>query len=92
MIKYAIYEMCCLFAAYAIFSNTIGSSVMYAWDIQNNHFVSVWTGRSALQMFPITVPQTSGAWNLIFVADKNITMHPTLYQLNKVKDSDYAPR
>lgn len=77
---------------YAVFSNTIGSSVMYAWDIQNNHFTSVWTGRPALGMYPVTVPQTSGAWNLIAVADKNITMPPTLYQLIKVQDSDYAPR
>lgn len=80
------------FSVYVIFSNTIGVSAMYAWDVQNNHFVEAWTGRPALGMYPVTVPQASGSWNLIAVADKNITMNPTLYQLVKVKDSDYAPR
>ncbi|KAL4228132.1 hypothetical protein ACF0H5_013567 [Mactra antiquata] len=77
---------------YAVFSNTIGTSSIYAWDIQNNRFEAVWSGPPAVSMLPITIPQTSGSLNLVAVAEKNITSQPVIHQLIKVKDSDYAPR
>ncbi|XP_052793587.1 adhesion G-protein coupled receptor V1-like [Mya arenaria] len=77
---------------YAVFSNTISSSVMYAWDIQNIRFQSAWTGSPALSMQPITIKQGTNQMDLVAVANKNITTNPTLYQLVKVKDSDFAPR
>ncbi|KAH3717902.1 hypothetical protein DPMN_060698 [Dreissena polymorpha] len=77
---------------YAMFSNSIGSSAIFGWDVQNSRFQAVWSGRPALSMVPITVGQGAGNMNLIAVADKNITTNPVLYQLIKVKDSDFAPR
>ncbi|XP_053406314.1 adhesion G-protein coupled receptor V1-like [Mercenaria mercenaria] len=76
---------------YAMFANTIGLSAMFAWDVQTSHFQSVWTGRPSLSMVPITIPQEAGQMNLIAIAEKNITTNPVIYQLIKVKDSDYAP-
>lgn len=77
---------------YALFANTIGSSAMFAWDVQASHFELVWSGAPALSLVPITIPQVAGQMNLVAIADKNITANAVLYQLIKVKDSDYAPR
>ena len=77
---------------YAVFSNTIGSSTMFAWDVQNTRFQKVWSGSPSLSIFPVTVEQGAGNMNLIAMATKNITTNPVIYQLVKVKDSDFAPR
>ena len=77
---------------YAVFANSIGSSMMYGWDIQTNQFILVWSGPPSFSQYPIIIPQAAGNLNLIAVADRNITAKPTIQQLVKIKDSDFAPR
>jgi len=72
--------------------NGIGASEIYQWDIQDQKFVKSWSGPPALQIYPWVIPQTSGPLTLTLVANKNPQAAAMLYQLIKVKDSDFAPR
>ena len=75
-----------------MFANSIGSSVIYGWDVQTNHFQEAWSGPPAFSLYPIIVPQAAGNLNLIAVADRNLTANPVLQQLVKIAESDFAPR
>ncbi|XP_069137444.1 adhesion G-protein coupled receptor V1-like isoform X2 [Argopecten irradians] len=77
---------------YLLVANGIGNSEMFYWDIQDQQFVSMWTGPPALSFHPWIIPQTAGALTLMLVADIDPQASATLYQFIKVKDSDYAPR
>ncbi|KAK3601208.1 hypothetical protein CHS0354_004408 [Potamilus streckersoni] len=74
------------------FANGIGNSVIFVWDVQQNQFKQVWTGPPARNLHPVRIQQTAASIDLIAVAEKNITASATIYQVIKVKDSDFAPR
>ncbi|KAL3865787.1 hypothetical protein ACJMK2_043142 [Sinanodonta woodiana] len=74
------------------FANGIGNSVIFVWDVQQNQFKPVWTGPPARNLYPVRIIQTAANIDLIAVAEKNITANATIYQVIKVKNSDFAPR
>ncbi|VDI35962.1 G-protein coupled receptor 98 [Mytilus galloprovincialis] len=73
-------------------SNSIGNSEIFSWDIHDKEFKSVWTGPPAYTMFPILIPQTTGALAVMTVGGIGSTENNTVYQFVKIKDSDFSPR
>lgn len=84
--------MSCSISAYLVVANSIGNSEIFYWNIQAQKFMSVWTGPPSAVMYPILVPQTTGALTLVTVGGIGATDNATLYQFSKIKDSDFSPR
>lgn len=77
---------------YLAVANTIGNSAIYAWDVQNQRFDSVWSGPPANELFPVMVTQATGAFVLIPKVDVDPKANCTIFHLIKVTSSDFSPR
>ena len=77
---------------YLVVANGIGDSVIYAWNLQEQKFSSVWTGPPSLQIYPIIVNQATGPLVLMPVADAQSQANATLFQFLRIKNSDFSPR
>ncbi|XP_061172919.1 adhesion G-protein coupled receptor V1-like [Saccostrea echinata] len=77
---------------YLAVANTIGNSAIYAWDIQNQRFDSVWSGPPATQLYPVIVTQSAGSFVLMPMVDVDPKANCTIFHLIKVTNSDFSPR
>lgn len=73
-------------------SNGIGNSEILSWDLQDQKFVSFWTGPPALDLYLWVISQATGPLSMMAVANKDPQANATLYRVVKIKDSDFIPR